>query len=260
MAEIPTVQLGGVAVHALTEQEAIDLIIKGRGGWVVTPNVDILRQAAEDVEIARLVADATLVLADGMPLLWASRLKGRPLPERVAGSTLIYGLCAAAARRDQSIFLLGAAPGVAQRAATQLRCLNPDLRVVGCHCPPLGFEERPDELRTIEAALWEACPDIVIVALGTPKQERLISRLHGVMSDAWFIGAGATLSFVAGATPRAPVWLQRAGLEWLHRLCHEPRRLFWRYVVQDLPFAIRLLAGCACERVVRHLFGLRRVH
>lgn len=253
MPEIPTVQLGGLALHCLTEQGAIDQIVDGRGGWVVTPNVDILRQVSEDPEVARLVASATLTLADGMPLVWASRLMGSPLPERVPGSTLIYGLCCKAASRGRSIFLLGGAPGVAERASIRLRNLNPGLCVAGCHCPPVGFAERPEEMSAIETALLRAAPDIVVVALGTPKQEQLIASLRPKMPDIWFIGAGATLSFVAGATPRAPVWVQRAGLEWLHRLSHEPRRLFRRYVMQDTPFAVRLLAGCALERARRAL-------
>jgi len=258
VAEIPTVQLGGVALHSLTEREAIERIVSGGGGWVVTPNVDILRQVAADAEFARLVGAATLSLADGMPLIWASRLKGSPLPERVAGSTLIYGLSAEAARRGRSVFLLGAAPGVAERAAARLEASYPDLRIVGCHCPPLGFEGRQTDITAIEAALSNTRPDIVFVALGTPKQERLIKRLRSVLPDAWFVGSGATLSFVAGETPRAPAWLQRAGLEWLHRLWHEPRRLFGRYIVLDVPFAIRMLARCAHERAAREVLDRLR--
>ena len=261
VAEIPTVRLAGMTLHPLTEREAIECIVDAGGGWVVNPNVDVLRQVADSPELATLVGDATLALADGVPLIWASRIKGEPLPERVAGSTLIHGLCAEAAHRDRSVYLLGGGPGIAERAADRLQVANPRLRIAGCHCPPFGFEDRENDVAAIEIALLNGRPDIVFVALGFPKQERLIVRLRRLLPDAWFIATGATLSFVAGETPRAPTWLQRAGLEWLFRLCHEPRRLFRRYVVLDTPFAVHMLVECACIRaadVLRQAIGRLR--
>lgn len=251
MPDTPTVRVGGMTIDRVTEREAIATIVAGGGGWVITPNVDILRQVSCDRGLARLVEDATLVLADGMPVVWAGWILGAPFPERVAGSTLIYGLCAEAARCRRSVFLLGGAPGVGDRAADVLRSANPELEIVGVYCPPYGFEQSSIERLALESAVVASAPDIVFVALGSPKQEQLIARVRSLLPNAWFIGSGATLSFVAGETPRAPTWLQSSGLEWLFRLVHEPRRLFRRYVVLDIPFAVRLLAACIGIRAVR---------
>lgn len=258
MTDPVTVQLAGMAIHALTERQVIEQVVGGGGGWVVTPNIDILRQVEGSTELADLVGGATLSVADGMPLIWASRLKGDPLPERIAGSTLIHGVCAEAARCGQTVYLLGGAPGVAERAAVRLQVGNPGLRIAGWHCPPVGFEDRLVDVEAMDAALSGANPDIVVVALPFPRQERLIARLRSVLPAAWFIGSGAALNFVAGQTPRAPVWLQRAGLEWVHRLCHEPGHLFKRYLVLDLPFAVRMLTRHLANRVIGGLRDPRR--
>ncbi len=244
-----TVMLAGVEIDALTERQTIERIVDGGGGWVVNPNVDVLRQVVADDRVGALAREATLTVADGTPLIWASRLMGSPLPERIAGSTLIYGVCEEAARRGRSVYLLGGAPGVAERAAAQLGQVVPDLHIAGWHCPPFGFERRPADLAEIDSLLFDARPDIVFVALGFPRQERLIVRLRLLLPQAWFVACGMTLSFVAGDVPRAPVWMQRLGLEWLHRLIHEPRRLFMRYVVHDVPFALRLLLSAAGTRI-----------
>ncbi len=258
MDETRTLRLAGVPLHAVTEREVIDRIVGGGGGWVVTPNLDIVRQVAGSDELARLVESATLSVADGMPLIWACRLKGSPLPERIAGSTLIQSLCADAARCGLSVYFLGGPPGIAERAAARLRASHSGLIVAGCYCPRFGFERQPADLLALEAALVRACPDIVFVALGFPKQERLIERMRPLLPGAWFVAAGAALNFAAGETPRAPVWLQRVGLEWFHRLCHEPRRLFRRYVVLDLPFAVRVLLRYAVGRATASLSNPRR--
>lgn len=249
---LPEVHLAGVRLHALTEKQAIAHILgalaRGRGGRVVTPNLDHLRRASTDPDFAGLVAEADLVLADGMPLVWASRLQGTPLPERVAGSTLVDTLAAAAAEHGRSLFLLGGAPGAAEGAARELQQRYPSLRIVGTFCPPFGFENDPEELARLEAAVIGANPDIVYVALGSPKQEKLTRRLAPLLPQAWWLGVGISLSFLAGDVRRAPAWVQRLGLEWAHRLAQEPGRLARRYLVQGLPFGIRLLVGALFYR------------
>lgn len=256
---VPSVRLLGVRIHAIRERECIDQILnaldEGRGGWVITPNLDILRQAVRDQSIAALLAKADLVVPDGMPLIWASRLQRTPLPQRVAGSTLIVTLCEAAGRADRSVFLLGGAPGAAERAANILEQRCPGLRIVSTCCPPFGFESQPNEIETIRSAVRSADPDIVFVALGSPKQERLIQELRREFPGCWWIGVGISFSFLAGDVRRAPRWMQRIGLEWLHRLCQEPRRLGRRYLVDGLPFAVRLLTGSAWRGLAGRFAG-----
>jgi N-acetylglucosaminyldiphosphoundecaprenol N-acetyl-beta-D-mannosaminyltransferase len=198
----------GVPLHAVTERQTVDFIMDelsaGRGGWVVTHNLDHLRRRLADPEFARICASADLVVADGMPLVWASRLRRRPLPERVAGSNLVSSLGAAAASAGRSLYLLGGAPGTATAAAAALRARVPGVRVAGTTCPEPGFEGIPGRLEEIAADLVAAAPDIVLVALGSPKQERLIESLRGRLPGAWWLGVGISFSFLAGDLIRAP--------------------------------------------------------
>jgi N-acetylglucosaminyldiphosphoundecaprenol N-acetyl-beta-D-mannosaminyltransferase len=244
-----SVRVAGVDFDALSEQQVVARIIgdsdDGRGGWVVTPNIDICRQLRHDPAARALVSGASLVVADGMPLIWASRLRGDPLPERVAGASLIFTLSAAAAVSGKSVYLLGGAPGVPARAAAALARRYPGLLVAGVHAPPFGFDREPGEIEAIAARLARAKPDIVFVGLGFPKQERLIAAVAPGLPAAWFIGCGAAIPFAAGTLPRAPQWMHPLGLEWTHRLISEPRRLFHRYLVNDVPFALRLLVTSA---------------
>ncbi len=246
---LPAVPLLGVAFHAVTERQCIDHILDEldarRGGTVVTPNLDILRRCTRDVRFSALVAESNLVIADGMPLVWASRIQGTPLPQRVAGSNLISSLSAAAANRNRSVFLLGGSPGTAESAARILQERSPTLRVVGTHCPPMGFETDEAKLDEIIQMIIRAGPDIVFVALGSPKQELLVDRIRGVLPHAWWLGVGASFSFLCGEVKRAPRWMQHSGLEWVHRLFQEPKRLFKRYIVAGIPFAVTLLGSAA---------------
>lgn len=251
------VEIMGVPIDSVTEEEAIDHIISAlserRGGWVVTPNIDVLRMAARDSAIRDLVTDADLVLADGMPLIWASRLQRLPLPARVPGSTLVWTLSEAASKAGASVFLLGGNPGVAERAADALKSAMPALAISGHYCPPIGFESSPEQMQEIVRVLDASRPDIVYCGLGFPKQERLIARLRQRFPSTWFLGVGISLSFVGGEIMRSPQWMQDRGLEWVHRLSREPRRLFSRYIVHDVPFAMSLLtraavAGCSSPR------------
>ncbi|HZM01364.1 MAG TPA: WecB/TagA/CpsF family glycosyltransferase, partial [Planctomycetota bacterium] len=246
---VPVVELEGVRLHALREAECVErvmaLLSLRRGGWIASPNLDQLRLLARDPDLRRLYARADLVVADGMPLVWACRLQRTPLPSRVAGSDLIWSLSAAAAARGFSAYLLGGDPGTAEEAAARLVAASPALRVAGTACPQPGFERRDEAVAELCRRLVEAAPDLVYVALGAPKQELLIDRIRGALPAAWWIGVGASFTFVAGRVPRAPVWVRRLGLEWGHRLAHEPRRLARRYLVDDLPFGAGLLVRSA---------------
>jgi len=245
----------GLPLDCVREAEAIALIVDalehGRGGWAITPNVDQLRQFRARPELRRLFDEADLVVADGMPLVWASRLKGTPLPERVAGSELVWSLTAEAALRRRSVYLLGDSDEARQRAATEIRANYPGAQIAGSYSPPFGFDVDGPELDTIRARLLAAEPDIVYVALGFPKQEQLIARLRVTLPNAWFIGVGISLSFIAGRVRRAPSWMAEVGLEWVHRLSQEPRRLAKRYLLHGIPFGTWLLVHSAASRLGR---------
>lgn len=251
----PQVELCGVRFDAPTEAQCVEHVVseigQGRGGWIVTPNLDHLRRLVADESFRSTCAPADLAVADGMPLVWAGRLQGTPFPERVAGSHLITSLSVAAGRAGRSVYLLGGDEGTAEAAAEVLQARCPGLRIAGTDCPAPGFEADPERMRQLVGQLTAAQPDIVYVALGSPKQERLIGELRGELPGAWWIGIGISFSFLSGDVRRAPPWMQRVGLEWLHRLAQEPRRLARRYLVDGLPFAARLLVESAWRRVRR---------
>jgi len=252
---LPTVLLDGVRMHVLTERQCVEFIVQEllqqRGGWLVSVNVHHLRLCATDPEFAVLCAGATLCMADGMPVIWASRWQRTPLPERVAGSDLISSVADAAQQYGLSLFLLGGSPGIADRAAVNLRRTFPRLRLAGIYVPPFGFESDLRETERIVEVVRAAQPNLVFVALSKGKQERLVDVLRRKMPNSWFLGIGAGLSFASGDIRRAPLWMRRAGLEWMHRLIQEPRRLAGRYLVRDLPHAARFLARTLRRRSAR---------
>ncbi len=249
------VPVGAVTVWSVSEADLARHVSAawsdGEGGAIVTANVDIVRAATRDPALAALIARSEVVVADGMPVVWAGRIAGAKVPERVTGSSLVFTLSEAAARAGRSIYLLGGNPGVPEAAARALTARYPGLRVAGTDSPPFGFETDPDLTERAVAACAAANPDLVLVGLGFPKQERLIELLRDRLPDTWFLGCGAGIPMAAGEFRRAPGLVQRAGGEWLHRLALEPRRLARRYLRDDLPFALRLLAGAARTRFRR---------
>ncbi|MEV0201972.1 WecB/TagA/CpsF family glycosyltransferase [Nonomuraea sp. NPDC050691] len=245
-------RVGAVHVMALTEAAVAEHVSRawtaGRGGAIVTANVDIVRAATRDPALAELVEGAELVVADGMPVVWAGRLAGAAIPERVTGASLVHSLSARAARDGRSVYLLGGDPGVPEAAAEALAARSPGLRIAGAHSPPYGFDADPGARREVIERVVAARPALVLVGLGFPKQERLIRDLRPGLPAAWFLGCGAGIPMAAGQFSRAPRALQRAGGEWLHRLALEPRRLARRYLREDAPFAVALLAGALLSR------------
>jgi N-acetylglucosaminyldiphosphoundecaprenol N-acetyl-beta-D-mannosaminyltransferase len=217
-------------------------IAAGRGGWLITANLDFLRRYAKDPAMRELYGSADLTVADGMPLVWASALLGNPLPERVAGSALIYRFADYAAREHRSLYLLGGDPGAGEAAAHVLHERAPGLRIAGHLAPRFSPFPTAVELETTCAALEQAKPDLLLVGLGSPKQERLIRALRPRFPAMWMVGVGISFSFVAGHVERAPPWMRKSGLEWVHRFAQEPRRLARRYLLEDLPFAAELFA------------------
>lgn len=246
------VLVGGVAVDPLTERQVVEHVDgeleAGRGGRIVTPNVDICRAVEKDDKLRHLVNSADLVVADGMPLVWAARLLGTPIPERVTGADLIWSLSKLAARRGWPVYLLGGPPGAAVAAARELTACYPRLQVCGVDAPPFRFENGNGGRERVRRRVVGAGPRLVFVGLGFPRQDRLIARLSEDLPGSWFVGCGSAIAFAAGTVPRAPGWMQEAGLEWAFRLATEPGRLARRYLIDDLPFAARLLGGCLRKR------------
>jgi N-acetylglucosaminyldiphosphoundecaprenol N-acetyl-beta-D-mannosaminyltransferase len=232
--------------------EAIDELVVARcPAMVVTPNADHLIRAHRDGSYAELVGQADLVLVDSQPLVWASRLAGRPLCERVAGSDLFPLLCGHAAKRGYRVFFLGGDPGAAERARDVLQRRYPGLLVAGTHCPPYGFENDGRLRRQALEAVRSARPDILFVGLGSPKQERWIADHRYELGPMVIIGVGISFSFEAGHIKRAPRWMRRFGLEWLHRVGHEPRRLASRYFVRGWGLIPIVLKDIWSERLHR---------
>jgi N-acetylglucosaminyldiphosphoundecaprenol N-acetyl-beta-D-mannosaminyltransferase len=251
------VSLMGLDIDAVTEDEAVDTVVEGslqdEGGWVITPNLEHLREYQFDEDVRAALDEAELVLPDGTPLLWASRLKRDPLPDRVAGSDLIWSLSRAAGSRGASLFLVGGSPGSAERAAERLERKCPGLRVQGTVCPPLGFEDDPRLIDQIVSKVAARRPDVVLIGLPLRKHLVMARALREGLPQSWLVGVGVSFSFVSGETTRAPRWLQVVGLEWLHRLLQEPRRLFRRYVLEGIPFALRLFTYAVLARALSRL-------
>ncbi|HXZ61291.1 MAG TPA: WecB/TagA/CpsF family glycosyltransferase [Acidimicrobiales bacterium] len=247
----PTVRIGPIEIHEVTTTSVVDhvrdALRAGEGGRIATPNVDHLYRAERDAECQRLLETADLRVADGMPLVWASRLQGTPLAERVAGADLVWSLTELARREGVPLVLLGGTEDSVHVAAERLRRYAPGVEIIA-HSPPVGFEGDPEEQRRIEKLLDPEGSGIVLCGLGFPKQERLAERLRTRYPDYWFVGCGAAINMVGGRAARAPRLLQRLGLEWVYRLAQEPRRLFRRYLLHDLPFALVLMARAMLSR------------
>jgi N-acetylglucosaminyldiphosphoundecaprenol N-acetyl-beta-D-mannosaminyltransferase len=245
-----SIELLEMRIDRLTGEEAVRRVAGSpQGGCVLTPNLQHLREFHRSQSVAGAYRRCELVVPDGMPLVWASRLKGTPLPERVSGSDLIFPLSQAAAESGRALFLLGGAAGTAEEAGEELRRRYPALRVCGTHCPPPGFENSPQELAEIERQVVAAEPDLVYIGLPLEKQLIVMERLRKVVPRAWQVGLGVSFSFVTGDVRRAPRPFQRLGLEWLYRLYQEPRRLANRYLVEGIPFFFLLMTRTAVARL-----------
>jgi len=209
---------------------------EGKGRYIVTPNVDHIVMLRHDQEFRAVYSGAAAIFADGMPLVWASRLLGKPLKERVAGSDLFPAICELAARKGYRLFFLGGLPGVAEAAKSELDKRYPGLNVVGTYSPPFGFENDAAENRKIVNLINADKPQILFIGLGAPKQEKWIARHIDALDTRVALCTGAAFDFVAGTVKRAPVWMQSLGFEWLYRLVSEPRRMWKRYLVDDAEF------------------------
>jgi N-acetylglucosaminyldiphosphoundecaprenol N-acetyl-beta-D-mannosaminyltransferase len=232
------IDLGGVLIDRVNTGTAIDrvrdFLHSGKTNQIVTVNLDFVAIARRDAEFRDTINGADLAVADGMPLVWVSRLADDPLPQRLTGVDLVDECCELAVKTETSIFLLGAAPGVADVAADRLRDRFPGLRIVGVYAPPFGpltDDENERILQTINAAR----PDFLFVALGAPQQDTWIRANRDRLDVPVCMGVGCVLDLLAGVVSRAPSWMQQSGLEWLFRLLQEPARLWRRYIIDDIP-------------------------
>jgi N-acetylglucosaminyldiphosphoundecaprenol N-acetyl-beta-D-mannosaminyltransferase len=245
------VTIAGVSIDALDFDAVVDAIAQraqsgGAPGYVVTPNAHHVVLYQRDTLLRQIYRDAFLVVPDGVPLLWAATLVGTPLRGRVNGTDLTEALCARAARDGLRVFLLGGRDGAADAAAEHLTMKYPGLSICGTYCPPMGFENDPEENAKIHATVAAARPHLLFVGLGAPKQEYWMHRNLAQLGVPMAVGIGVSFELLGGFVPRAPVWMQRSGLEWLHRLVNEPNRLWKRYIFGNATF---------CWLVIRQLFA-----
>ena len=215
--------------------EAIEqMIAADKKSYVVAINVDVVMKIEADPYLKKIVDDADMVLVDGKPLVWISKLHGRPLKEKVSGSDLVPLLCEVAAKNGYKVFIIGGKEGSAERAKQRLEEKLPDIKIVGTYAPPFGFEKDDAELERINRMISQAHPDLLITCFGCPKQEKWIYENIEKYDAKVSICAGATVDFLAGNVTRAPRWMSEHGLEWFYRFLQEPKRMFRRYFVDDI--------------------------
>ena len=200
--------------ETLTEIE--EMISKEKKSYIVAINVDVVMKIENDQYLKKIVDSADMVLVDGKPLVWISKMHGKPLKAKISGSDLVPLLCEVAAKKNYSMFIIGGKDGIAEQAKKRLEEKLPNIRIVGTYAPPMGFEEDKAELDKINKMISDARPDLLIACFGCPKQEK------------W------TVDFLAGNVKRAPRWMSEHGLEWFYRFLQEPRRMFKRYFVDDV--------------------------
>jgi N-acetylglucosaminyldiphosphoundecaprenol N-acetyl-beta-D-mannosaminyltransferase len=252
--EVETVSIWGVPFARVTMPGCLDFIDRWvnahrrravPSGYTVTANLHYVMLHHEHSRISEVTQAASLIIADGMPIVWRSKLGSKNLPERVAGADLIYDIARLSAAQGYRLFLFGAADGVAQQAAERLTQLFPGLQIAGSYTPPFRPLSETEELEMIQE-IRDTKPDIVLVALGQPKGELWVLDHYQKIGAAMMIQVGASFDFIIGKVHRAPKFFQKTGLEWLYRALSEPKRLVPRYA-QNFRFLARM--------VWREIFG-----
>lgn len=239
------VRLFGIDIDALDMRGAVDVIATWLRAdermcrYVVTPNVDHVVKLDTQLAFRDAYKGAALVLADGRPVVMASKMFNVALPGTVPGSDLVpavFDRFESDAQDELTVFLLGAAPGVAERAASLMQAKWPRVKVVGVLSPSFGFERDPVECEQICGVVANSGADLLVLGLGAPKQELWVKKYANQLPVKVALCVGATIDFLAGEKPRAPVWMRKFGVEWLHRMASEPRRLAGRYFRDALVF------------------------
>ncbi len=215
--------------------QAIDrMIVENEKSYVVPINVDVVVKIEKDVYLKEIVEKANMILVDGKPLMWIAKWCKKPVKAKISGSDLVPELCSYAVKRSYSIFIIGGQEGIAERAKQNLNKKLPGINIVGTYAPKFGFENNRKELEKINDLISAAHPDLLIVCLGCPKQEKWIYENYQKYDAKVSICAGATVDFLAGNINRAPYWMREHGLEWFYRFLKEPKRLFKRYFIDDV--------------------------
>lgn len=209
------------------------MITTDKKSYVVAINVDVVVKIEEDPYLKKVVDNADMVLVDGKPLVWISKLHGKPLKAKISGSDLVPLLCEVAAEKGYRIFIIGGKDGIAEQAKEKLESRLPQIKIVGTYAPPFGFEKNESELDKINQMISAVHPDLLIACFGCPKQEKWIYENIEKYDAKVSICAGATVDFLAGRVKRAPRWMCEHGLEWFYRFLQEPKRMFRRYFVDD---------------------------
>jgi N-acetylglucosaminyldiphosphoundecaprenol N-acetyl-beta-D-mannosaminyltransferase len=248
--ETRVVEFGPLRAHAVSASEAVDLIARraasGRGGFVLTPNLDHLALSLRKPEFGAAYARAFLSLVDGMPLVAASRFLGLPIREKVSGSDLFEPLMARCARDRLPVFFLGARPSTCEAAARKLRSQHSGFELAGYDSSQFDVDGNPAAVRQALRSARESGARVVLACL-PPVKQLLLFRFEDDYRPAVGIGVGSTLAFYSGELRRAPEWISRAGFEWLYRLGQEPSRLWRRYLIED-PQALSILLRMALDR------------
>ena len=240
------INICGIEIDRYNFDEVLERIVNhavaGRSPeYVVTPNAMHILSLQTDAPFREIYRQAFLVVPDGVSLLWSAKFLNTPLNGRVNGTDLFEQLCAVAAATELKVFLLGGRAGAADTAKAILEARHPGLKIVGTHCPPYGFEAQSAELALINAKIKAVNPDLLFVGLGAPKQEKWIAANYQELAVPISVGIGVSFELVANMVSRAPVWMQRTGLEWLFRLIVEPSRLWKRYVIGNPLFILLVL-------------------
>jgi N-acetylglucosaminyldiphosphoundecaprenol N-acetyl-beta-D-mannosaminyltransferase len=246
-------EIGSVPVDLVDRARALEaigeLVAEGRGGTVFTPNVDHVVRAARDASFCAAYGRTRLALADGKPIVWAARLSGFPLRERVTGADLFMPLLARSAEKGWRVYLLGGRLGASEKLLEIAKRDLPSLEIVGVGPPTRAISADPKLLDAEVRAIRDARPEIVLVCLGSPLQEVWSDEVARELSPALLFGLGSAMDVAVGMQARAPLWMQDNGLEWLYRLGSEPRRLWKRYLVDDVQFAPILVRTVLANRL-----------
>jgi N-acetylglucosaminyldiphosphoundecaprenol N-acetyl-beta-D-mannosaminyltransferase len=225
-------------INNVSMSEAIQniesLIKNNTKSYIVAINVDVVMKIEKDAYLKEITDNADMVLVDGKPLVWISKIHKRPVKAKISGSDLVPELCAVAAKKGYTLFIMGGKDGIARQAKKRLEEQYQSIKIVGTYAPPLGFENDEQELDKINHMISEVHPDMLVACFGCPKQEKWIYENYQKYDATVSICAGATVDFLAGNVKRAPRWMSEHGLEWFYRFMKEPRRMFKRYFVDDV--------------------------
>ena len=232
-------KLFGLAFNPVNFADAVQMLthaVSTRPAQVVvTPNVDHIVSLADNAELKQTYASADFLFADGMPVVWASRLLGAALPERVTGADLFTALCEQARQRAWHVAVIGGMPGQESMLMERFAQVYPGLNV-SLHCPRMGFDYQGADGLTCAQWVNQLSPDLVFVCLGFPRQDLWALQFRDQVNTGLLLGVGASMEFALGLVSRAPLWMQRSGLEWVWRLLSNPRKLWRRYLVRGPRF------------------------